>query len=181
MTQDLKAIPTTYSGIEFRSRLEARWAAFLDNVKADWDYEPQDFDGYIPDFRIHAPNGRVTYLEIKPGLTRADLEPAVHKAASVGLYGPDLLLVVGERPYLPALDGASGLYLETWDDDTEPGSVCEGIIGYCYVCKRFGWCSTTQGFDTRPCGCYDGCWPNTDGIEAAWRAAHTPTKWKGTK
>ena len=27
-----KAIPTFYNGIEFRSRLEARWAIFFDNM-----------------------------------------------------------------------------------------------------------------------------------------------------
>jgi hypothetical protein len=28
----MKAIPTIYQGVEYRSRLEARWAAFFDLV-----------------------------------------------------------------------------------------------------------------------------------------------------
>ena len=30
MNYTIKAIPTTYAGVRFRSRLEARWAAFFD-------------------------------------------------------------------------------------------------------------------------------------------------------
>jgi hypothetical protein len=32
-------IPTVYAGIEFRSRLEARWAAFFDRIQLRWTYE----------------------------------------------------------------------------------------------------------------------------------------------
>ena len=49
----IKAIPTRYAGVQFRSRLEARWAAFFDLVGWKWEYEPVDFDGWIPDFVIH--------------------------------------------------------------------------------------------------------------------------------
>ena len=43
-------IPTTYHGTNFRSRLEARWAAFFDLAGWSWVYEPFDLEGYIPDF-----------------------------------------------------------------------------------------------------------------------------------
>lgn len=46
------AIPTMYAGVQFRSRLEARWAAFFDLVGWKWEYEPFDLEGYIPDFRL---------------------------------------------------------------------------------------------------------------------------------
>lgn len=36
MTYAIKAIPTTYAGVNFRSRLEARWAAFFD--LCGWKY-----------------------------------------------------------------------------------------------------------------------------------------------
>lgn len=60
----MKAIPTTYAGTNFRSRLEARWAAFFDLAGIAWDYEPVDFDGWTPDFvlRLAAP----VYVEVKP-------------------------------------------------------------------------------------------------------------------
>src|SRR5512147_2788464 len=53
-TAPLKAIETVYKGYRFRSRLEARWAVFLDALKTPWEYEAQgyDLDGvrYLPDF-----------------------------------------------------------------------------------------------------------------------------------
>lgn len=50
-----KAIETQHAGIKFRSRIEARWAIFLDSLKLTWEYEAEGFDlgdgvWYLPDF-----------------------------------------------------------------------------------------------------------------------------------
>lgn len=37
-------IPTMYKGINFRSRLEARWAVFFDTLGIEWEYEPQGYE-----------------------------------------------------------------------------------------------------------------------------------------
>ena len=37
----LKSLPANYSGITIRSRLEARWAIFFDELDIDWVYEPK--------------------------------------------------------------------------------------------------------------------------------------------
>jgi hypothetical protein len=47
-----KSHPTTYSDTVFRSRLEARWAAFFDLIGWDWQYEPIDLEGWTPDFYV---------------------------------------------------------------------------------------------------------------------------------
>lgn len=65
MTYTIKAIPTTYAGVNFRSRLEARWAAFFDLCGWAWDYEPFDLDGWAPDFRVRTEIGPVL-AEVKP-------------------------------------------------------------------------------------------------------------------
>jgi hypothetical protein len=57
-----RGIPTRYAGVQFRSRLEARWACFFDIVGLRWMYEPFDCRGYIPDFLV----GDVLLCEIKP-------------------------------------------------------------------------------------------------------------------
>lgn len=49
----IAAIPTKYKGIQFRSRLEARWASFFDLCRWYWKYEPFDLPGWIPDFAIY--------------------------------------------------------------------------------------------------------------------------------
>lgn len=67
MIQTLKkipAIPTDYAGQRFRSRLEAKWAAFFDLLGWKWEYEPVDLAGWIPDFRIQASSPLL--VEVKP-------------------------------------------------------------------------------------------------------------------
>lgn len=50
----IKAIPTTYSGVKFRSKLEASAAMFFDENNIKWIYESEGFDingtWYLPDF-----------------------------------------------------------------------------------------------------------------------------------
>jgi len=72
---DSGAIETRYHGCFFRSRLEARWAVFLDSVKEPWEYEFQGYSlpsgRYLPDFWL--PRLRL-WLEIKgPEPTRLEL------------------------------------------------------------------------------------------------------------
>jgi hypothetical protein len=75
----IAAIPTTYGGTQFRSRLEARWAAFFDLLRFPWKYEPFDCDGYIPDFLLF---DRLL-IEVKPivwGQPRHGDEPGREEA-----------------------------------------------------------------------------------------------------
>lgn len=60
----IKGIPTTYEGVNFRSRTEAAFAAFFERVGWNWEYEPVDLEGYIPDFIVRFPAGPLL-LEIK--------------------------------------------------------------------------------------------------------------------
>lgn len=71
----LKAIPTTYSGVTFRSRLEARWAAFYDETGRRWEFEPEGYElpsgRYLPDFWM--PDGEC-FEEIKPTVDAVNLK-----------------------------------------------------------------------------------------------------------
>lgn len=61
----MKAKPTVYKGIRFRSKLEARWAVFFDALGVTWEYEPaiESVKGeYVPDFLM----GSKTLIEVKP-------------------------------------------------------------------------------------------------------------------
>lgn len=58
-TGDLKipSLPTVYRATEFRSALEASWAATLDTLRIAWEYEPETVTlpsgtTYIPDFKL---------------------------------------------------------------------------------------------------------------------------------
>lgn len=71
-----KARPTTYAGVNFRSRLEATWAAFFDLAGVPWQYEPIDLDGWVPDFVIRSPaHDKDTFIEVKPINELSQLSP----------------------------------------------------------------------------------------------------------
>ena len=66
MTQQIRAIETRYKGYRFRSRLEARWAVFMDAAGIAWEYEKEGYalpsGNYLPDFWLPEIN---CFLEIK--------------------------------------------------------------------------------------------------------------------
>jgi hypothetical protein len=70
VTYEIPAKATLYKGQMFRSRLEAKWAAFFDLLRWRWCYEPFDLGGWSPDFAIHAPGAqnvsKIILVEVKP-------------------------------------------------------------------------------------------------------------------
>lgn len=88
------AIPTVYRGIRFRSRLEARFACFLDLQKILWDYEPIDLDYYTPDFLTELPFG-TTLVECKPAVLAQEFRAPCRKITRSGWLGP--AIVVGSQ------------------------------------------------------------------------------------
>lgn len=75
------ALPTVYRDTEFRSLLEASWAATLDSLGITWEYEPETFTlpsgaRYLPDFHLSEIG---VWLEVKgPGI------PRIEKAYELG-------------------------------------------------------------------------------------------------
>lgn len=84
--QNIKPIETIYKGYKFRSRLEARWAVFLDALGVKWEYEPEGFKlpngkWYLPDFKVECYGTRgdcyeeasfTLYIEVKGVMTSED-------------------------------------------------------------------------------------------------------------
>ena len=67
MRDKIKAIPTTYSGVKFRSNMEANFAKWCDDWNINWMYEPEGFvldnKCYLPDFYLKE---NKIIVEIKP-------------------------------------------------------------------------------------------------------------------
>ena len=63
----MKAIPITYNGINFRSKLEARWYIFMKNLGWNVEYEPhiEGLNNWLPDFLIIGNDTKVL-VEVKP-------------------------------------------------------------------------------------------------------------------
>jgi len=51
-TSAIRAIETEYAGYCFRSRLEARWAVFFDQMGYDWVYEPEGYERRAPVWKV---------------------------------------------------------------------------------------------------------------------------------
>ena len=86
----IPGIPTTYKGIRFRSRLEARWAVMFDLVGFRWEYEPFDMPGWIPGFLLRFT--RSTLVEVKP-ITEIDNSVCDEMVAARGGENHRLLLL----------------------------------------------------------------------------------------
>lgn len=101
-TYDVKWLPTKYRGVVFRSRLEARWAAYFDLLGLPWQYEPKAFrlpsGTYLPDFYLPAPYD--FFVEVKP--TRAAVEEARLVELSASEKRP-VFCVCGNPSTLPQL------------------------------------------------------------------------------
>ena len=82
----MKALETNHKGFRFRSRLEARWAVFMDAMNVPYEYEKEAFDldglHYLPDFWLPK---RKAWLEIKPEHpTREEEEKAMRLCQFTG-------------------------------------------------------------------------------------------------
>lgn len=121
----LRARPTSYRGTLMRSRLEARFAQFLDACGVTWEYEPMCFAGptgqYLPDFRTDHLGERM-YWEVKPP-REAGWCPGVvaDKMAIIWASEPDavLALAVPGWPLTEVVQypGRRGADLRAFDED----------------------------------------------------------------
>jgi hypothetical protein len=85
------SIPITINGIRFRSLIEARWAEMFSKLGWDWEYEPIELNGYIPDFIIKFPN-RHLLVEVKGETNMENIEQYADKIIKSGWDGEFLLV-----------------------------------------------------------------------------------------
>ena len=96
-------VPTVYKGRQYRSRLEAKWAAFFDLVGWQYEYEPCDLNGWFPDFALYGKtrDGRNTTIlcEVKP-IVEFDEHTAerMRNALAGTYYQNSELLLLGSGP-----------------------------------------------------------------------------------
>jgi hypothetical protein len=128
------ARPTIHNGIRMRSRLEASFAAHLDNVGERWQYEPECYSSaagqYLPDFVV-----RGGYYEVKP----------TREAAIGGLARSHVILTSKPDATLFAV------WPKGWDATGVNGG---GYYGwYCIQCSPdspCGGCDRIKHPDVRP-------------------------------
>lgn len=118
------AIPTVYRDTTFRSRLEARWAAFFDLNGWRWQYEPIDLDGWTPDFVLKGAANDML-VEVKPIdwannvgpeqiLQHADIRKALNhrKDATISDGLKTEILIIGNGPQWVDRDWVLGVFVD---------------------------------------------------------------------
>lgn len=176
------AVPTLYRGIRFRSRLEAKWAAFFDRCDWQWLYEPIDLAGYIPDFVLQFSAGPLL-VEVKPALYFDDLDRHVGKIEASG-WTHDAL-IVGTTLFQDVELQAKAI---GWLGDAMPDGGLAWGPGHgfrCGCCGRLSILNTDQSWRCRVSGCYDGDAYIGDAaynvFTAHWASACNATQWRGQR
>lgn len=154
-TRHPRGIRTTYNRTNFRSRLEARWAAFFDIVGWRWTYEPVDTEGYIPEFLIHGPAS--FYAEVGPCEYLSEFSEKADKAITAAKDLGRPVVVLGLDPLFPQgssdFHAASGGY---FTDDGHGSGTSVGRWATCAKCGATGLYHEYGAWTLRPCGDYDG-------------------------
>ena len=185
----VQAITTMYDGIEYRSRLEARWAAFFHRLKWQFTYEPFDGNGYIPDFLIHGDFPML--IEVKPAVTPDDFTAPIEKIDR-GLKdvwdGRILIVGLDPLPYLTSDYDRSPVagFLRESINPYEPDDLCWNHGLWHPSSTPLSVCHEYMSYACSPSGYYDGNngdWRGVPGtlqyIRDMWAAACNDSKWRG--
>jgi len=184
----VNAHDTVFRGQRFRSRLEARWAAFFDLIGWRWEYEPFDGDFYIPDFAIvgEAP----LLVEIKPHVRLSDLKQNVERVekAVAEVWEHDVLFL-GASPF-PADDVSgyplwmppAGLLSERGDVESDYVYANDpGLWNTCGYCRAVSVHHSVMWYRCRPCGHHDGdhyLSAPPDDLTERWNRAGALVRWE---
>ncbi len=136
----MKAIETIYHGYRFRSRLEARWAVFFDQLGIPYQYEPEGFDldeagWYLPDFwlpELHC------WVEIKPWPPNEDNND-VHKCLNLSRATQCRVLLIYGNPWL------DDYYIAHYKGGKLTG--CFMYFALCRKCDTELWLSSDTSWD----------------------------------
>lgn len=160
-----RGIPTMLDGVLMRSRTEARWAALFTQLGWNWEYEPIDLNGYVPDFLIQIRRGELL-VEVKA--TDEDFELAQSKIEVSGWDGP--AIVVGHR-----LDGSC---CGRFGESDGPGYVWGELeLFRCLSCGEVSPLQVEGSWACRMCGATEGHRGDFE-IEDAWKSAGNRTQWQ---
>ncbi|KAB1068891.1 PDDEXK family nuclease [Methylobacterium planeticum] len=193
MPNRIAAKPTLYNGTRFRSRLEARWAAFFDLAGWRWEYEPVDLDGWQPDFLLLT-TGKPIPVEVKPiqwpGTRTSDaLEAIVLGRADLqkvrDVVGVEILILGSYLPTFTGVYSQSPLGATIEASRMQDGSLNHFVdiaVLFDGLDRPLDW-SVEYGSWHYRIGPYAGKSDlheiDDDRVERIWREAGNLTQWRG--
>jgi len=152
----MKPIPTTYGGVQFRSRLEARWAVFFDRLQVHWTYEPFEISNnnlsYVPDFELYnlflCFYNHKALVEIKPLEPNAEYIEYLKNVK--GIDGADIFVFYGE----PNFGIKNAIRVFSSGPDKNRITLSEkGLIEVCPKCRWFKWVNANRDRSETNCEC----------------------------
>lgn len=151
------SIETEYNGIIFRSKMEAKWAFFMDQINIKYDYEPETFDlgeniYYIPDFYLPEID---KFLEIKP-----EFNPTQSPVERFALVTKKDIIVMHGNPFFPKDDSLNQSECFFYEEDylkdifTEPclREDYNWLFCICPICEKSS-IEKDGRLDLIKCGC----------------------------
>ncbi|SEB29763.1 hypothetical protein SAMN04490357_0025 [Streptomyces misionensis] len=167
MTKPIDAVPTTYAGTRFRSRLEADWAITLNGLGIAWDYEPElitlpSGTQYVPDFWLPEIG---TWLEVKgPHTPRREKATELGNARACGCTGVcscrwrggQLVLLGWPSHRSPNQIGYRGRWGHAWWASAYGASA---YLTECPSCARAQWVTLRRPWRCRSCRASLGATP----------------------
>ncbi len=157
----IKAIPTRYRGHLYRSRLEAKWAAFFTLLGWQHEYEPVDFGTWSPDFAIKGADGPI-YVEVKP-ITAYDQAVGSKMATAAGehvLVGLTPMVALDGLENYPGMPGFGWFAPEDGTLDGQPDPIMGGAACLSAIAApggdSIGLVSAWGSYRDRISGLYDG-------------------------
>lgn len=138
----VRAVPLEYSGVTFRSNLEADWAATFDLLGMTWSYEPEAVQiggiRYLPDFYLEPQN---VWCEVKgPHDERISKVYAFAEALDGDPHDVKTPLVVVLRC---SVNGLANWHGATLSADLN--------IRCCTRCENYSWIDRAGAWQCRVC------------------------------
>jgi len=148
---NFKSIETVYDGHRFRSRLEARYAMFFNELHIKWVYEPEGFvlsDGtcYLPDFYLPESD---SFFEVKGIMSDKDM----HKIEML-IRDADKQVIIGYPDFTFESCNYGG-----WDGESYINSLTRkssSVLVHCRSCQRYYFSGIEWSYECRCCEAYDG-------------------------
>ena len=136
---------TVYKGIKFKSKLEAKFAMFLDALLIKWEYEPQTFvlsNGitYIPDFYLKELK---TWIEVKGDIRQHNLEISE-------------LFTRDNKTEMIIISNEEIRFFGVWANSDEIYESKDVLIGKCSKCNSFFFCEILGSYNCRRCNNHEG-------------------------
>jgi len=190
----MRAIPITYKGINFRSKLEARWYIFMKSLGWNVEYEPEveGLNNWLPDFLIIG-NGTKILVEVKPFNSLKDFSSdyAVDTFKKINnsnwsKLSFDAVIVVGSTLNLgrsncgESFIGGEIMRPVDVDEDHPDGCYSEGFV-YTDHSNKIGICDDTIWYQDVINNNHDGFYnlenENREQLEIFWNKAGSKLQW----